>query len=116
MKVHVLSKMEFDGLMNQHGITDDNVRKFAGIMFISIVDTQNEKGPHFKEDHENVINLRFDDVEHDLESSPTQQFNTKAFDKDQAKKLFQFIKKNREVEQCIVHCMAGISRLGIDPV
>lgn len=112
MRVHILSKMEFDSLMKQNGITDSNVEKFDSIMFISIIDTENRAGPYFKEDHENVINLRFDDVEHDGEASPTQEESTKAFSEEQAKDLYEFIKKHREVETCIVHCMAGISRSG----
>jgi len=112
MRVHVLGKMEFDSLMKQNGINDDTVERFDSIMFISIVDTQNQEGPYFKEDHDNVINLRFDDVEHDGESSPTQEIQTRAFSELQAKMLYEFIKKHREKETCIVHCMAGISRSG----
>jgi predicted protein tyrosine phosphatase len=110
MRVHILSKMGFDNLMETNGINDSNVEKFDSIMFISIVDTQNQKGPYFKENHDNVINLRFDDVEHDGEASPTQEESTKAFSEEQADELYKFIKKNREKETCIVHCMAGISR------
>jgi predicted protein tyrosine phosphatase len=110
MRVHILSKMGFDNLMETNGINDSNVEKFDSIMFISIVDTQNQKGPYFKEKHDNVINLRFDDVEHDGEASPTQEESTKAFSEEQADELYKFIKKNREKETCIVHCMAGISR------
>jgi len=112
MRVHVLGKMEFDNLMKQNGINDSSVERFDSIMFISIIDTENKEGPYFKEDHENVINLRFDDVEHDGESSPTQEAQTRAFSELQAKMLYEFIKKHREKETCIVHCMAGISRSG----
>ena len=115
MKVHVFSKREFDGVMNHHKITDENVEKFDSIFFISIVDTDQfseSREPHFKEDHENVMNLAFDDVEHDLEASPTQQYGCKAFSEKQANALFNFIKKHRDKETCIVHCMAGISRSG----
>ena len=112
MKVHILAKLEFDNLMRSNDINDENIEKFNGMFLISIVDTQNEEGPYFKENHENVLNLRFDDVEHDLEPSPTQEFKTKAFTEAQAEELFQFIKKNRDKKTCIVHCMAGISRSG----
>lgn len=112
MRVHILSKIEFDKLMINNQINDSNVEKFDSIMFISIVDTQNRQGPYFKENHDNVINLRFDDVENDGESSPTQEAQTKAFSEKQAKELYNFIKKNKDKEQCIVHCMAGISRSG----
>lgn len=115
MRVHVLAKMQFDKLLLDNKITDGSVEKMDDIFFISIVDTDKGIGdntPHFKEDHINVMNLRFDDVEHDGESAPTQKYATKAFSEKQAKKLFEFIKANREKQTCIVHCMAGISRSG----
>ena len=111
MRVHILAKREFDKLMQVNDITDENVEKFDSMIFISIVDTLCETN-HFEKDHNNCITLKFDDVENDLEPSPTQIFSTKAFTKDQAKKLFDFIKANRDKEKCVVHCMAGISRSG----
>jgi len=112
MKVFILGKMEFDALMRQNNLNDENVEGRDTVFLISIVDTQNREGNFFKENHKNVLNLRFDDVEHDMEASPTQKENTKAFSNEQAKELFEFIKENRDKEQCVVHCMAGISRSG----
>jgi len=111
-KVHIVSKMEFDYMMSANKIDDNNVEQFSDFMLISIIDTQNRQGPHFKENHENVINFRFDDVEHDNEPSPTQEYETKAFSKEQATQLYKFIKKNQNKKICVVHCMAGISRSG----
>ena len=87
MKVFVLSKMEFDSLMRKNNLNDGNVESRDHVFLISIVDTENREGPFFKENHENVLNLRFDDVEHDMEVSPTQKENTRAFTKEQAKEL-----------------------------
>jgi len=116
MRVHILNKNGFDHIMKQNGIDDSNVEQFNSILFISITDTDNfidRKEPYFKENHDNVINLSFDDVEHDGEPSPTNfGKGTRAFSEKQAKQLYEFIKKNREVETCLVHCMAGISRSG----
>ena len=122
MRVHVLAKVEFDGLMVQNKITDENVEKFDSIFFISLIDTHNKKGPYFQKDHNNVMNLRFDDVEHDggtprvLENDPDldnfDENRVKAFSEKQANELFKFIKSNRDKATCIVHCMAGISRSG----
>lgn len=108
MKVKVLSKVDFDNLMIKNGITDENVEKFDSVMFISIVDTDKEN--YFKRNHDNVINLKFDDVEISGQESYTKKDETKAFTEKQAAALYSFIKKNNEKEQCIVHCMAGISR------
>lgn len=112
MKVHILSKMEFDKILMQNKITDENVESFDSVMFISIMDTICSLPAWFSENHDNVLNLRFDDVENDGEVSPTQKESTKAFSEEQAKQLYEFIKKHREKETCIVHCMAGISRSG----
>ena len=132
MRVYVFDKNRFDQLMRFNNIDDSNVEERTDIFLISIVDTSFHNpfgdGPeakkfgkqlvslldhHFKEDHKNVMNLEFDDCEHDGEASPTNKSSeTKAFSKEQAAKLFSFIKKHREKETCIVHCMGGISRSG----
>ena len=65
MRIHILAKIEFDALMKQNKITDENVEKFDSIFFISLIDNHNRAGHYFKENHENVMNIRFDDVEND---------------------------------------------------
>jgi len=115
MKINVVNKKLFDNLMKSNNITDLNVEQLKDSFFISITDTDKfstSREPYFKENHENVINLSFDDCTEDGQPSPTQPEGTKAFNKDQALVLYKFIKKHLEKEQCIVHCMAGISRSG----
>jgi len=116
MKVHVVSKNRFDTIMEMNGLDDSNIEERDDFFLISIVDTDkwiDTKEPHFKENHENVLNLVFDDVEHDGEPSPTNwDEGTRAFTEKQAKEVFDFIQKHREKKACIVHCMAGISRSG----
>lgn len=129
MKVHVVNKRTFDQLMVMNNITDENVEKRDNMFLISIIgtDTDNpyadnpdfaeqwaqQMGHYFKEDHDNVMNLQFDDVEHDGGIDPMGIVHrTKAFSEKQAERLFKFIEKNRDKEQCIVHCMAGVSRSG----
>ena len=113
MKVFILSKPQFDSLMRTNNLSDSIVESRDSVFIISIVDTDQfsvSREPHFKENHENVLNLAFDDCEHDGQPSPTQPEGTRAFSESQAKELFEFIKKHRDKDQCIVHCMAGISR------
>ena len=130
MNVYVYNKTQFDKLMEFNHINDSNVEVRTEIFLISIVDTHIHNpfgdGPeskkfekqlvdlldhHFQKDHNNVMNLEFDDCEHDGQASPTNASNeTKAFSEEQASKLFEFIKQNRDRKTCIVHCMAGISR------
>jgi predicted protein tyrosine phosphatase len=59
--------------------------------------------------------LFFDDVEVVDEipiTGSTETRTAKAFTKKQAEELFDFIKKHKDKEVCIVHCTAGISRSG----
>lgn len=115
MEVIVLSKREFDSLMLENGVNDNNVEKIDPTCFISITDTDKSVSGRyhfFKNNHPNVLNLDFDDVEKDGESSPTQLYNTKAFSEEMASELIDFINKNKHKTQFIVHCMAGISRSG----
>ena len=115
MNITVASKRRFDQLMIDNKITDENVELRDTVIFISVVDTDQFSyiGEHyFKFNHENVLNLQFDDCEHDGEPSPTQNKGTKAFSVEQAKEVFNFVKKHRDKETCIVHCAAGISRSG----
>jgi len=111
MRVLVLSKREFDNLMVDNGITDENVEKRTGIVLISINDSSREE-TYFKENHINVIVMKFDDIEREGEVSPTNKGECKVFDDAMAQELYEFIKRNRDRETCIVHCEAGISRSG----
>lgn len=116
MKIHVINKQTFDNLMNHHDLNDLLVEDMApATLFISITDTDKfseSREPHFKEDHANVFNLSFDDCTEDGQPSPTQPSGTKMMSELQAEALWDFIKNNLNKEQCIVHCMAGISRSG----
>lgn len=116
MNILVLSKPEFNDLMNQHIKEEKNVDKepFSKIAFISINDTSGMWGTSwFSEDHPNVLRLWFDDTSKDGVPSPTiESSSTKAMTIDQAKQIVEFIKKNKDAKQFIVHCSAGISRSG----
>lgn len=110
MRVLVLSKIEFNDLMIRNKITDENVEKRDSVMFISINDSNSDS--YFKENHDNVIIMHFDDIENEGEVSPTNKGECKVFDEEMAENLYQFIKRNKDKETCVVHCEAGISRSG----
>ena len=115
MKVNILSKSYFESQMKSHNITDDNVESFNEVMFISILNTDDvgDNIGHFKNNHSNVLVLKFDDVEVDLNWEEDQHFyGAKAFTEDQAKEIINFITQNKHKKNCIVHCSAGISRSG----
>lgn len=114
MDINVMSKSMFDSLMKTNNINDETVEQWNNtVFFISISDTDkfsDSRIPHFKRNHKNVLNLSFDDCERDGEPSPTQPMGTKAFTEEQAIDLLEFIDRNLDKKQCIVHCMAGLSR------
>lgn len=110
--VKVLSKPEFNDLMANNNINDRNVENFKNIAFISINDTHgNWSVSWFDSDHPNVLRMWFDDIENDLETSPTNPHKCKAFSPEQAKQVFDFINENYD-KDFFVHCSAGISRSG----
>ena len=94
--------------MIQNNITDENVEKKDLVMFISINDSNSDS--YFKENHDNVIIMHFDDIEDVGETSPTNSGECSVFDEEMAENLYQFIKRNKDKETCVVHCEAGLSR------
>ena len=113
MNINVLSKPVFNSIMQEHNINDSNVENFNTVFFISINDTSTSlyyKESWFNQDHDNVMTLYFDDVENENETSPTNSGKCVPFSKSMAKKLHNFILKNLDKEQCLIHCIAGISR------
>jgi predicted protein tyrosine phosphatase len=97
-----------------NNIDDENVDEFTKIAFICVNDTSGEyyHDPLFNGLHHNVLNLFFDDVENDLELSPTNSGKTRAFTKEDAKRVITFLDSNKHIESLLIHCAAGISRSG----
>ena len=113
--VHVLSKVEFHSLLEGNKVDDENVDEFISHAFISINDSSGEyyNKAIFHRNHHNVLTLWFDDVIVDNEPSPTNQApDTKAFSKEQAKQIIEFVNENQNAKGFIIHCAAGISRSG----
>lgn len=113
-KIYVLPKVEFNDILKRNKIDDNNVEEFVGYGFICINDTSGDyyHKPTFMLEHKNVINLFFDDVENDLELSPTNRHVTRAFTEKQAQQVLGFLKENKDVKTLFVHCAGGISRSG----
>lgn len=114
IKIYVMSKVQFQDLINRNGIDDSTVDEFIKYAFICIDDTNGEfySYPLFCMDHHNVLRLSFDDVEEDLQISPTNKKMTKAFTEKDAKKIIEFLNSNKNIDNLIIHCAAGISRSG----
>ena len=113
-KVYIWSKPEFNSALGRLNINDTNVEEIPKIAFISINDTMGQWNQSwFDQDHPNVLRLWFDDVEQDGELwSPTNAIHVEAFNSYQAQDLLDFIERNKDKDNFIVHCTAGISRSG----
>jgi protein tyrosine phosphatase len=120
-KITTLSQSEFDKTMQQYDLSDKNVEQQLSVALISIVCSPNinagfmvekhgEGDKHyFNENHSNVLNLDFDDVEKDVTLKDGLTY--KSFSAQDAAKVIEFIEKN-ENKDFIIHCHAGISRSG----
>lgn len=83
------------------------------IAYISICETEDcvkynneEDNSHYLSSGENVLNLNFDDIEHDVIQD---EYHFHAISNEQAKELYSFIEKHLD-KHIICHCRAGHSR------
>ena len=116
MKLKVLSHFLFDEEMEKMGLNAGNVED-RNKAFISIIGTpeclkyylDEEKTKHYFNNHQNVLNLDFDDIGNDV------LYNGhlfKTITMEQAEKTVDFIEKmvDEKVDEIILHCRAGFSR------
>lgn len=113
--ISVYSHTNFDKMMNEIGVNDENVEnKFGHLVFISIIGTdecqkyylEEEEKHWFKENHNNVLNLEFDDIPKDI---VYEGHEFKTITDEQANILIKFIEDNLN-KDFYVHCRAGKSR------
>ena len=112
MEIKVLSHVKFDELCEKNGWNDANIPE--NIAFISIIGTdfvrenilERKDGHWFEEEHDNVLNLEFDDVEKEFEFEGGKAL---PISEEQVEKAVSFIVKNIG-KDFIIHCYAGISR------
>ena len=120
MKVIICNKREFNRFMEYNGITDDNVET-KDMMFISVnhaisnvdfVHDTSKVQSYFKRQHPNVHIMHFGDYGENYVYKFIHEGPTGLFNEYKAKKLYEFIKANKDKSIAIVHCAAGISRSG----
>jgi predicted protein tyrosine phosphatase len=99
MKVKVLSKLMFEECV----VTKLKEKWTNNCFFISILDPDNPNS--YFPDSDNYKTVWFYDLECQVE-------NYKIFDDELAKELIEFILKNKDRSNCIVHCTAGVARSG----
>jgi predicted protein tyrosine phosphatase len=108
-----LSKINFDKMMAYNAIDDSNVED-KDIMIVSICSPKDDNQPYisslskesyFKQEHPNVKIMYFGDYgEEESENNPH------VFTKEQAKELYEFIKRNKNKKLILIHCGGGYNR------
>jgi predicted protein tyrosine phosphatase len=92
--------------MEYNSITDENVES-KDMMVVSI-NSIDSVYSYFKKQHSNVIIMHFGDyTEEDIKNKKS---STYVFNEYKAKKLYEFIKRNKDKSIAILHCAGGISR------
>ena len=117
--IHVLSQRAFDKEMRELDLDDSNVDSETNSLFISIIGAkesldsylhESETKHYFNDDHHNVINLDFDDVDEDTKYNGIE---FKSISSEQCEMLVEFISRNVKRDGNVdiyIHCRAGISR------
>lgn len=116
IKIEVFSHFMFDEKCEEEHLNDENVEE-SDIAFISIIGTQEclkhflmeTATKHYFEDHDNVLNLDFDDISTDLIYNG-HRFSAMSI--KQAEEAVDFIERmiSKGVSKIRIHCRAGYSR------
>ena len=114
-QVFVYSQKDFDSYIKSKNLDENNIEDDTTEAFISIIGTPECNSFYLEEpdaahiierDHNNWINLEFDDISRDL---VWKGHKFKAITQEQADKIFNFIESNVG-KDFIIHCRAGHSR------
>jgi predicted protein tyrosine phosphatase len=116
IKIKVFPYFQFFYEMEELGLNDENVEN-TNMAFISITETQEclryyleeENIKHFFNDHQNVLNLDFDDA---CDNILYNGHLFKTMTMNQAEKAIDFIEEMVEnhIDEIKIHCRAGVSR------
>ena len=116
-RITVMPQSVFDTRMRDLGINDSNVStEHSNDAFISIIGTpeclnyyldEGDTEHYFKESHDNVLNLEFDDIPCDEYDYHGHTF--KGLSMEQAKQIYDFVEANKG-KNFWIHCRAGRSR------
>ena len=121
MKVLIRNKIEFNKFMEYNMITDDNVET-KDMLIVSINNPcdpgmfmgRGDVYSHFKRQHSNVMIMHFPDFGENMVQNYIEMGvdSCNMFNEFKAKKLYEFIKRNKDKSMAVIHCGAGISRSG----
>lgn len=101
---------KFEEELASKGLTNENVETFKEDAFIDIIGKgeSDDLKHYFFENHENVLNLEFDDIDKEEERFGAQDI-LYGMTKDQAQEVVDFITKNKD-RSFTICCAAGMSR------
>lgn len=114
MRVRILSRRDFGNLMDEYNINDDTVNLWGKYAFICIRGNHTEEPKfHFQGtphdiNKSNVFNITFDDL------TDKDELNNDSilFKESHAKRIIDFVERNKDKENILVQCYAGVSRSG----
>lgn len=122
MKIICFSKRNFEKYCSEHGFSDANPpRDFAVISICCNPEVATrvlrDGDPHFfSEDHENVLNVEFDDITVDVDyfdmrddGDHSEPVTAQGITNETAGKIVRFIESHKDMD-IMVHCRAGKSR------
>lgn len=117
ISINRYSKDDFIRQMSIKKINDQTVNNYFNNFFICLNSTGwKHAEPYFKEEHPNVINLYFDDVEQDglkeiqWFNNTTKTIHAKAITAEQASELKKFIEVIPDSSILHIYCAKGKSR------
>ena len=120
--IYILPHSRFDNICESNVWNDNNVESLKDKAFISIICTddvrkyyleedEDETSHWFKENHDNVLNVEFDDCEEIISLDNKYDKFAYPITQEQANDIYKFILDNMG-KDFYIHCRAGISRSG----
>ena len=105
MKVFIMPKFIFEQAI-------DGIEKSSkDVFYLSINNPDDEDKTPIREDSDTFKSMWFYDIDEDIYDE-VKDFTYKTISDEQVDELYDFIMKNKDKKNFVVHCTAGISRSG----
>ena len=105
MKVFIMPKFIFEQAI-------DGIEKSSkDVFYLSINNPDDEDKTPIREDSDTFKSMWFYDIDEDIYDE-VKDFTCKTISDEQLDELYDFIMKNKDKKNFVVHCTAGVSRSG----
>ena len=105
MKVFIMPKFIFEQAI-------DGIEKSSkDVFYLSINNPDDEDKTPIREDSDTFKSMWFYDIDEDIYDE-VKDFTYKTISDEQVDELYDFIMKNKDKKNFVVHCTAGVSRSG----